>query len=302
MCDFSFQAWKDVSDSAKQFIDKLLVVDPEKRMTAEQAVKDPWIASSAASSSCKNLHRSVSQNWLKSSSRLNSARSNASQNSNKSVKSGRSVLSLTRRANCATISQDPSLISALTSTQGQENKQGGNKSSGTRDSNVKLTKQLVEKLHSVINEDDRELLSSTSVECEPPILRLTAECDSNRQQVVSENTTVSSSHTISSNRKTQNPYEIKTHDTKAVQRASSQDVIEEKLRGRPVPVVDDRVQMPRLVMRDNFLEEHLKQEAQQDFSQSSGLRTSFTEESPPRHQSLSPSPRKNKIYCTYDSS
>lgn len=291
-----------MSDHAKHFIDKLLVVDPEKRVTAEQALRDPWITSLAASSSSKNLHRSVSQNWLKSTSRLNSARSNTSQNSNKSAKSGRSVLSLTRRANCTTLPQDTSLISALTSVQAQEIKQGGNKSSGARESNVKLTKQLVEKLHSVINEDDRELLSSTLTECEPPILRLTAECETNRRQVVTENAVTSNSHTIDSNRKSQNPYEIKTVDSKAVQRAASHNVIEENMTGIPVPAVNDRLQLSRLVMRDNFLEQDHIQEARQDWSQDGGLRTSFTGESLPRHHSLSPSPRKNKVYCTYDSS
>lgn len=281
-----------MSDLAKQFIDKLLVLDPDKRMTADQALRDPWIASSSVSTqSLKNLHRTFSQNWLKSTSRLNSARSNTSQNSSKSAKSGRSVLSLPRRSNHITFPQDTSVISGLTSAQAQEIKHGGSKLSGLRESNVKLTKQLTEKLHSVINEDDRELLTSTATisECaEHPILRLsTAECESNRQH--------NNSHIIGTNTKI-------TVDSVALQRATSQEVVEEKSRAIPIPAVKDRLQLSHLVMRDNFLEQHHIQEAQQDWSQDSFLRSSFTGESPSILRSLSPSPRKNKVYCTYDSS
>ncbi|KAJ7360623.1 Serine/threonine-protein kinase H1 [Desmophyllum pertusum] len=289
---YNGEAWKDVSDLAKQFIDKLLVLDPDKRMTADQALRDPWIASSSVSTqSLKNLHRTFSQNWLKSTSRLNSARSNTSQNSSKSAKSGRSVLSLPRRSNHITFPQDTSVISGLTSAQAQEIKHGGSKLSGLRESNVKLTKQLTEKLHSVINEDDRELLTSTATisECaEHPILRLsTAECESNRQH--------NNSHIIGTNTKI-------TVDSVALQRATSQEVVEEKSRAIPIPAVKDRLQLSHLVMRDNFLEQHHIQEAQQDWSQDSFLRSSFTGESPSILRSLSPSPRKNKVYCTYDSS
>lgn len=41
--NFPSPEWDGVSDSAKNFIKKLLVVDPEKRYTAEQALNDPWI-------------------------------------------------------------------------------------------------------------------------------------------------------------------------------------------------------------------------------------------------------------------
>ena len=270
-------------------------------MTAEQALQDPWIAFSAASSSLKNLHRSFSENWRRSTSRLNSARSNTSQKSNKSVKSGRSVLSLPRRTNGTTVPQETSLILGLTSTQAQEIKQGGNRSSVLKESNVKLTKQFVEKLHSVIDEDDRELLSSSATECDPSILMFTADGDSNRQQVVTQDIVLSSSHAVVSNRKTKNPYEVKTIDSKEVQRAASQVVIKEEVKGIPIPIPKDRSLQSRLVMRDNFLDEHHSQDARQDCSQDSGLRLSFHGESPPRCRSLSPSPRKNKVYCTFDS-
>ncbi|CAD8110398.1 unnamed protein product [Paramecium sonneborni] len=43
--DFTGSEWQFVSQDAKSFISKLLLVDPSKRMSAEQALKDPWIVS-----------------------------------------------------------------------------------------------------------------------------------------------------------------------------------------------------------------------------------------------------------------
>ena len=39
---FSDECWSFVSDDAKDLINKLLVVDPSKRYTCEQALKHPW--------------------------------------------------------------------------------------------------------------------------------------------------------------------------------------------------------------------------------------------------------------------
>ncbi|KAF9372958.1 hypothetical protein BGX21_004618, partial [Mortierella sp. AD011] len=36
--------WRNVSDSAKDFVTKLLTVDPNQRMTATEALKHPWLA------------------------------------------------------------------------------------------------------------------------------------------------------------------------------------------------------------------------------------------------------------------
>ena len=43
--DFSFSCshWNSVSDNAKDFVSKLLEVDEEKRMSAEEALFHPWI-------------------------------------------------------------------------------------------------------------------------------------------------------------------------------------------------------------------------------------------------------------------
>ncbi|XP_069562996.1 serine/threonine-protein kinase H1-like [Brachyistius frenatus] len=59
---FHGNPWPSVSNSAKDFILRLLVSDPATRLTAEQASRHPWVVTMAASSSMRNLHRSISQN------------------------------------------------------------------------------------------------------------------------------------------------------------------------------------------------------------------------------------------------
>ena len=48
--NFSFpeEDWGTVSDEAKNFVAKLLEMDPAKRPTAEQALNDPWIKNRAS--------------------------------------------------------------------------------------------------------------------------------------------------------------------------------------------------------------------------------------------------------------
>lgn len=41
--DFEPKVWRTVSDEAKQFIQKLLVIDPAGRLTATEALNHPWI-------------------------------------------------------------------------------------------------------------------------------------------------------------------------------------------------------------------------------------------------------------------
>ncbi|XP_062860189.1 serine/threonine-protein kinase H1 homolog [Trichomycterus rosablanca] len=87
---FSGEPWPSVSNLAKDFIDRVLTVDPSERLTAGQALKHPWIVSMAASSPLKNLQRCISQNLLKrASSRCHSTKSAQSVRSNRSSKSGR---------------------------------------------------------------------------------------------------------------------------------------------------------------------------------------------------------------------
>uniref|UniRef100_A0A3Q4N0W3 Calcium/calmodulin-dependent protein kinase 1Da n=1 Tax=Neolamprologus brichardi TaxID=32507 RepID=A0A3Q4N0W3_NEOBR len=73
--DYEFDApyWDDISDSAKDFISRLMEKDPAKRFTCEQALRHPWIAGDTAL--CKNIHESVSRqirkNFAKSKWRVN---------------------------------------------------------------------------------------------------------------------------------------------------------------------------------------------------------------------------------------
>lgn len=44
--DYSFEPkeyWKNVSQTARKFIDRCLTIDPKQRMTAHQALQHPWI-------------------------------------------------------------------------------------------------------------------------------------------------------------------------------------------------------------------------------------------------------------------
>ncbi|XP_073684030.1 serine/threonine-protein kinase H1 [Garra rufa] len=69
---FHGDPWKSVSALAKSFIDRLLTLEPEHRMSAEEALKHPWLVSMAACSSNKNLHRSISRNLQRRASRASS--------------------------------------------------------------------------------------------------------------------------------------------------------------------------------------------------------------------------------------
>lgn len=84
------QPWPSVSNQAKDFVERILTVEPGKRLTAGQALKHPWINSMAASSSMKNLQRCISQNLLKrASSRCHSTKSAQSTRSSRSTKSNK---------------------------------------------------------------------------------------------------------------------------------------------------------------------------------------------------------------------
>ncbi|KAI8335518.1 kinase-like domain-containing protein [Chlamydoabsidia padenii] len=65
---FDEEYWKDISDSAKNFIDGLLAYKPEQRLTAEQALQHPWIVASFTNDSrhtpnlISNVRRGLSSN------------------------------------------------------------------------------------------------------------------------------------------------------------------------------------------------------------------------------------------------
>ncbi|XP_078061915.1 calcium/calmodulin-dependent protein kinase type 1-like isoform X1 [Mustelus asterias] len=57
--EFDPPYWDDISESAKDFIRHLLVREPEKRHTCEEALKHPWIVGDTALD--KNIHESFSE-------------------------------------------------------------------------------------------------------------------------------------------------------------------------------------------------------------------------------------------------
>jgi len=61
--EFDSPYWDDISDSAKDFIRRLMCVDVNKRYTCREALQHPWICGNAAST--KNIHSSVSEQLKK---------------------------------------------------------------------------------------------------------------------------------------------------------------------------------------------------------------------------------------------
>ncbi|XP_001378904.2 serine/threonine-protein kinase H2 [Monodelphis domestica] len=58
------EPWPNVSNLAKDFIDKLLTLDSGHRMSAGQALNHPWVMTMAITSPMKNLQRSISWNLM----------------------------------------------------------------------------------------------------------------------------------------------------------------------------------------------------------------------------------------------
>lgn len=66
--EFDSPYWDDISDSAKEFIRRLMCKDPKKRFTCKQAIAFPWISGNTALE--KDIHASISaqlqKNFIKS--------------------------------------------------------------------------------------------------------------------------------------------------------------------------------------------------------------------------------------------
>ena len=62
-CDYKFDSpwWDPVSLNAKDLVDRLLQVDPKKRLTAKQALNHPWVKGTA----CNGSHMEETQTKLK---------------------------------------------------------------------------------------------------------------------------------------------------------------------------------------------------------------------------------------------
>ncbi|XP_014479937.1 PREDICTED: calcium/calmodulin-dependent protein kinase type 1 isoform X2 [Dinoponera quadriceps] len=61
--EFDSPYWDDISESAKDFIHKLMCVNVDERYTCKQALAHPWISGNAASN--KNIHGTVSEQLKK---------------------------------------------------------------------------------------------------------------------------------------------------------------------------------------------------------------------------------------------
>ncbi|KAL3040556.1 hypothetical protein OYC64_011556 [Pagothenia borchgrevinki] len=85
---FHEDPWPSVSNLAKDFIHRLLPLDPASRLSADQALRHPWVSTMAASSSMKNLHRSISQNLRQRASRSSSRCPSSNESSSDSTNVG----------------------------------------------------------------------------------------------------------------------------------------------------------------------------------------------------------------------
>jgi len=66
-CEYEFPAvdWDNISSAAKDFIKKLLVLDPRKRLTADQSLQHPWLLSGGSEGKIKTERFSSSRQSLK---------------------------------------------------------------------------------------------------------------------------------------------------------------------------------------------------------------------------------------------
>jgi serine/threonine protein kinase len=57
--------WDTISDSAKDFIRNLIKVEPDERMTADEALKHSWITGEVQKQKGPNISHRVSENLIK---------------------------------------------------------------------------------------------------------------------------------------------------------------------------------------------------------------------------------------------
>ncbi|XP_055969289.1 serine/threonine-protein kinase H2 [Sorex fumeus] len=63
--NYTAEPWPNISHLAKDFIDRLLILEAGHRMSAGQALAHPWVITTAAGCSMKNLQRVISRNLLR---------------------------------------------------------------------------------------------------------------------------------------------------------------------------------------------------------------------------------------------
>jgi len=110
------QAWKDVSVQARDYIDKLLVVDAGIRLTALQALKHPWMTTTTSNS--RLLRRTVSKNLMERQSTRSSDKSTRSSRSNRSAHSLRSEHRRVGPEEIDALHRDPEFQAELSSLSG----------------------------------------------------------------------------------------------------------------------------------------------------------------------------------------
>jgi protein serine kinase H len=108
-------AWKDVSAAAREFIDKLLVVDASVRLTAVQALRHHWLT---APLSTKNPRRGASKSQMEHQSTRSSDKSTRSSRSNRSAHSLRSEHRRVDPDEIDALHRDPEFQAELSSLSG----------------------------------------------------------------------------------------------------------------------------------------------------------------------------------------
>jgi serine/threonine protein kinase len=55
--DFATEQWDAVSDAGKEFVHKMIQVNPQNRISIEDALNDPWITGNAPNVKLDDLHK-----------------------------------------------------------------------------------------------------------------------------------------------------------------------------------------------------------------------------------------------------
>mmetsp|Transcript_42350 Transcript_42350/g.64984 ORF Transcript_42350/g.64984 Transcript_42350/m.64984 type:complete len:128 (-) Transcript_42350:34-417(-) len=59
--DFEVETWENVSNEAKDFVSKILVADPEKRLNCEEMLNHPWMKMDLSSQNLSSTKNKLSK-------------------------------------------------------------------------------------------------------------------------------------------------------------------------------------------------------------------------------------------------